>query len=293
VLFDEEAETYATNQVMAFGRGGGAENIPPLAFPEGEVPTGTLFDRPKQVTTNPLAKALKLVQHGAGAPIDLRVRYPRPIYFRPLNKSPATAASFLETIKASWNDDNPYPTDERPVPRFEAAKPDDPTKGTRNERRRGPFPVGVAVETTLPVQWYKPEYGAAAVASIVGDASVAPGGVPSFFAGASLVSPESLVTNSADLTKPKRIRIVAIGNGGWFAGPELKPAQEALTIYSLNWLLGRDDRLPRGGPDREWKYPRVDLSEREQTWWRWGTFLGLPALFAYVGLVVLMIRKMR
>jgi hypothetical protein len=291
VLFDEEAETYATNQVMAFGRGGGAENIPPLAFPEGEVPTGTLFDRPKQVTTNPLAKALKLVQHGAGAPIDLRVRYPRPIYFRPLNKSPETAASFLETIKASWNDDNPYPTDERPVPRFEAPKPDDPSKGTRNERRRGPFPVGVAVETTLPVQWYKPGYGAAAVAAIVGDASIAPGGVPSFFAAASLVAPESLVTNASDLGKPKKIRIVAIGNGGWFAGPELKPAQEALTIYSLDWLLGRDDRLPRA--DRVWQYPRVDLSEREQTWWRWGTFLGLPALFAYLGLVVLMVRKMR
>jgi hypothetical protein len=293
VLYDAEAEAYATNQVLAFGRGGGSENIPPLEFPEGEVPTGSLTDRAEKLKTNPLARSLELVQRSAGAPIDLRVRYPRPIYFRPLRGNQEKAASFLETIRASWNEDNPYPTDERPVPRYEAPKPDDPSRGTRNERRRGPFPVGVAVETTLPIQWYDPAYGAADAAALIGESGITPGGLPSFFAGASLMPAESYVppANAKDLAKPKKVRIVAIGHGGWSSGPELKPAQEALALYSLNWMLGRDDRLPRD--EKKWEYPRLDLTEREQTWWRWGVFLGLPALFAYLGLVVLMVRRMR
>jgi hypothetical protein len=295
VQYDSEAEAYATNQVLSFGRGGGSENIPPLEFPEGEVPIGTLLERSTDVPTNPLAKALKLVQRGAGSPIDLRVRYPRPIYFSPLRAGHERAASFLTTIKASWNEENPFPTEERPIPRYESPKPDDPTKGTRNEKRRGPFPVGVAVETTLPVQWYDPAYGAAADAAMVAASAIAPGGLPSFFAASSLIPPEKLVpapaTKSAEWKQPKKVRVVAIGSGGWFSGPELKPAQEALAVYSLNWLLGRDDRLPHA--DRVWQYPRVDLSPREQTWWRWEMFLGLPATFAFLGAVVLMLRRMR
>jgi hypothetical protein len=137
------------------------------------------------------------------------------------------------------------------VPRFEPPKPDDPTKGTLDEERRGPFPIGVAIETKLPADWYA-------------DTKNAP---------------------------PATVRIAAIGNGAIFSGATLSPAREELALDTCNWLLGRDDLLPRA--DRVWQFPRVKLSDREHTLWHWGAWLGLPILFAYFGLVVLMIRRLR
>ena len=58
------------------------------------------------------------------------------------------------TNPASWNEDQPFPSRER-TPRFEPPKADDPTKGTLDERRRGPFPIGIAVETLLPRTWFE------------------------------------------------------------------------------------------------------------------------------------------
>ena len=55
--------------------------------------------------------------------------------------------------------------------------------------------------------------------------------------------------------------------------------------------MRRDDRLPHA--DRGWEYPRVDLSDRDRTLWHLGTFAGLPALFAYLGMVVLLVRRIR
>ena len=124
---------------------------------------------------------------------------------------------------ASWNDDNPFPSRER-TPRYEQAK-DDPNKGTVDEKRRGPFPIGIAVETTTPAAWYEASPDASA-----------PGGHE----------------------KPTSIRIAAIGHGGVFVGNELSPAKETLLLNTCNWLLGRDDRLPRAEP--VWQYPRVALS---------------------------------
>src|SRR5205807_765799 len=86
--------------------------------------------------------------------LDLRVRNPRPIYFDPNREATLPyQPEFMMTNPASWNEDQPFPTRER-TPRFEPPKPDDPTKDTVDEKRRGPFPIGVAVETRLPIQWY-------------------------------------------------------------------------------------------------------------------------------------------
>ena len=91
-------------------------------------------------------------------------------------------------------------------------------------------------------------------------------------------------------------RVAAIGHGGVFASadassPDLSPAREQLLLQTINWLLGREDRLPRA--DKVWQYPRVDVSPRAQTWWLWAACLGLPALFAFLGLNVVLIRRMR
>src|SRR5262249_44453881 len=145
---------------------------------------------------------------------------------------------------------------------------------TLDEKRRGPFPIGVAVETHLPADW---------------------------FAGKS--------------PNPETVRVAAIGNGSLFSGAELSPAKEELLLNTCNWLLGRDDLLPRaepveangGGPaghrvlfldllpraEQVWTYPRVALDPKAKTVWRWGAWLYLPGIFAFFGLVVMMIRRLR
>jgi hypothetical protein len=91
--------------------------------------------------------------------------------------------------------------------------------------------------------------------------------------------------------QPAKLRIAAVGHGGLFIGKELSPSQEGLLLDTCNWLLGRDDRLAR--PAVEWRYPRVAMSGYEETLWLWGARLGLPLLFAYLGAVALLLRRLR
>ena len=66
-----------------------------------------------------------------------------------------------------------------------------------------------------------------------------------------------------------------------------------------NWLLGRDDLLTKGGDENRWQYPRLILADAQETadtrlaLWQWGARLGMPVLFAYLGLVVLLVRRLR
>ena len=166
-------------------------------------------------------------------------------------------AEFLMTSAKSWNEDQPFPTQDR-VPQFEkpkpkekdGAKPAETSTDPLDTRRRGPFPIGVALETKLPADWYD--------------------------------SPSA---------KPATARVAAIGQGGFFTGKDLPPAQEVLMVNTINWLLGRDDYLPNA--DRPWSYPRVDLSDKDKELWLLGVCVGLPALFAYLGFVVWLARRVR
>jgi hypothetical protein len=152
------------------------------------------------------------------------------------------------TSAASWNEDKPFPTRER-TPHYERPKPDDPDRGSFNEKRRGPFPVGIAVETEIPAAW-KASSGSGA----------------------------------------EHVRIVAVGHGGLFTGPEMSAPKEKLLVNTVNWLLGRDAYLPKA--DHKWEYPRVELADRDKTLWILGT-AALPALFAYLGLIVVLARRVR
>jgi hypothetical protein len=91
--------------------------------------------------------------------------------------------------------------------------------------------------------------------------------------------------------KPGTARVAVIGHGGVFVGRTLPPVKEKLLLDTCNWLLGRDNLLTK--EENRWQYPRVDLTERDHLLWQWGTRLGLPVLFAYVGLMVLMLRRLR
>ena len=139
---------------------------------------------------------------------------------------------------------------ERPIPSYSPPDRKDADNFTPEAKRRGPFTVGVALETDVPKGWQ---------------------------------------SSAAD--RPTKLRVAAVGHGGVFIGKELAPAQEALLLDTCNWLLGRDDRLARPAP--AWRYPRVEMSEFDQTLWLWGARLGLPLLFAYLGAVVLLLRKLR
>jgi hypothetical protein len=101
--------------------------------------------------------------------------------------------------------------------------------------------------------------------------------------------PASWYTDSD--AKPSAVRVAVIGHGGIFVGRTLTPVKEKLLLDTCNWLLGRDDLLTKD--ENRWQYPRVELTEREHLLWQWGTRLGLPVLFAYLGLMVLMVRRLR
>ena len=201
---------------------------------------------------NPVAESLRLEVHAAGRPFDLRVRYPRPVYLDDdLQRSLPFDPVVLTTDRASWNDAEPFRTIERPIPSYSPPDRKDPDNFTPEAKRRGPFTVGVALETDVPARWQ---------------------------------------ASAAD--KPAKLRVAAIGHGGVFIGKELSPAQEGLLLDTCNWLLGRKDRLARS-KDPKWRYPRVEMSDYEQTLWLWGTRLGLPLLFAYLGAVALLLRRLR
>ena len=98
----------------------------------------------------------------------------------------------------------------------------------------------------------------------------------------------------AERVKRPTVRVVVLGHGGLFTGTKLPPAQEALLLDSLNWQLKRGDRLPVDVSDEQkWRYPRAELGPTTLRAWRWGTSLGLPLLVAYVGILALMVRKVR
>ena len=132
-------------------------------------------------------------------------------------------ADFLMTSPRSWNEDQPFPTGDR-IPQFERPKTSDKADATLNvlskdsleTRRRGPFPIGVAVETPLPAKWYtssgeiRPRYGWQ-------------------------LSVRAASSPARSWRRPKK----------------------KLFVNTINWLLGRDERLPV-------RRPRVELSASQR-----------------------------
>jgi hypothetical protein len=248
VLFNVEGKSFADRRSGLLSAGTAVE-VPPVEFEGSKAAGSPQMSKTDPNNPNPIGNSMKIAAHSLGRNnLDLRVR--NPIYFQPENgQAASTDPTFLITSAASWNEDQPFFSRER-TPRFEPPKMDDPTKGTLDEKRRGPFPIGVAIETPLPADWF------------------------------------------ADSKPPATdVRVAAIGSGGVFTGTELAPAKEELLLNTCNWLLGRDDLLPRA--DQTWSYPRVSLDPKTYTVWRWGAWLGLPIVFAYLGLVVLMLRRLR
>lgn len=94
-----------------------------------------------------------------------------------------------------------------------------------------------------------------------------------------------------DWAADRTVRVAALGQPTLFTGPELSPGQQRLLIDTMNWLLGRDEQLAQPAP--AWSYPRVPMSEQARMLWQWGARWGLPEIFAFLGLVMLLIRRLR
>jgi hypothetical protein len=252
VLFTVERKSFAEQRSGLIFPGAAVE-VPPVEFewqPGAGYP-GTLSSA-RRLPPHPIRSSLRVTTRGWGTDqaLDLRLRHPRPVYYEPSgNGKPATEAILMMTNADAWNEDQPFPTRER-TPRFEKPK-DDPKKGTVEEKRKGQFPIGVAVETQLPASWYSGE----------------------------------------EKARPATVRLAVLGHGAVFSGINLSPVREKLLLDTCNWLLGRDDLLAQDNVT--WEYPRVNLSDTSLSLWQWGTRLGLPLLFVYLGMVVLMVRRMR
>lgn len=286
VLYDLDAEALAEQRANPASRR--AQGEAPPAQVEWSAGAGLPRSQAKHARDlrHPLRSSLRLgARVGKDQPFDLRLRHPRPVYVvtyyippelpgdavaslvgvlggagsgqalavvasRGIEKVDESAIILLSGRADSWNEEQPLPQGNR-IPKFKRPKADDPNIGTLKERRRGPFPVAVALETKPPAAWY---------------------------------------ANPA-CVEPPTLRVAVIGHGGAFIGATLTPGQEKLLLDTCNWLLGREDLLARD--EQAWQYPRVQLAASESALWTWGARLGLPLIFAYFGMVMLLVRRMR
>lgn len=273
IVYDGERKAFAAARGGSQLAGGGTE-VPPLTFADTSDPA----------RANPIAAAYRLSGRTAEANLDLRLRAPRPVYLAPGWEARVPfAAEFLFTPPAAWNEERPFVTSDRAgrvtyIPRFEPTPADDPKRDTRAEERRAAFPVGVAVEGRVPAAWLNEDYErqqAAAALAVRFDGTLA----------------AALSAGAANEKRPVQ-RTVVFGSGHLFNGPELKPPQEKLLLHTVNWLTGRADRLPKGDAD-PWQYPRVELTARDRTLWRFGTLVFMPLAVLGVGALAVLVRRTR
>lgn len=260
VLTPVEAEAMAERQNEALGL---SVDLPPLVFDKPE---------PAGKAANPVGSAYRVTARAVDRKLELKKGGFRPVYVSEAvaGKLPF-AAEFAFSPPDAWNEDRPLAEDDY-LPKFDPAKPDDPKKGTRDEERRGSFPVAVAVEVPVPADWFadaRPDVAAVAGGTAAAAKPPAPADRPT-------------------------VRVVALGSGGLFTGKKLEPANETLLLHAVNWQLRRDDRLPQDLADADkWRFPRADLTPRQFRLWHLAAFVGLPALTVYLGLLALMARKVR
>ncbi len=257
VLHRAEAKTFVGAQ-DDFSLPRTSVEVPPVEFDwQAAASVGLEVKDDKAATPkapNPIRESMRIASRSIGKNLDLQVRYGRPVFYTADDWSKLPFDPYImQTNKETWNEDRPFPSRQY---RPRPPKENEP-HGTLDRKGIGPFPLGVAIETDVPGEWLESKEG-----------------------------------------KPGKVRVAALGHGGLFSGNDVAPAKEKLLLDTCNWLLGRDDLLAREnteGRDKGiWKYPRMTaLSDRDLQLWHWGAQLGIPALFAYLGVIVLMVRRLR
>lgn len=248
--------------------------VPPVRFAPPE------DFKPGKLKPNPIVLALAVLNASVEQPLQIHLRAPRPVRVTPSQEAAqGFEGSFLWTHPRSWAENYPFDimfrmqpnpftmrpervATPKPRPRFDLPSDDARKAGPEAENEyKGTISIAASVEGRLPESWY--------------------------------------TDKEKDLER-KSSRLVVIGHGSVFNKPELTPATERLLLVVSNWLLKREDRLPhKADPqapvaaNRPWEYPRVNMEDGTKQMWRWGAFLGLPGLCVYLGLIVLMVRKVR
>ena len=149
--------------------------------------------------------------------------------------------------------------------------------------------VGAVAEVPVPAEWTDPKAAAVQAAAVTGataDVGFGPGLTEA------VLTPDAF--RPAPAGEPKTVRVAVFGHGGLFVGRQLDPGQEALLTSTVNWQLARTDHLPKDVPPAdEWRYPRARLAEKERAYWQAGAVIGLPLAAALLGLVAVMLRRLR
>ena len=305
IIFDAELESFAKVRGDMPGEGKLAK-VPPVLFdwkPGDGLPP--MFKKPP-ASNQAIRTSLELTNKSMSSSpeLDLRLRTPRPIYFKPsTDQTPALDATLFMAPAECWNEDQPFLAED--LSSFEPPKKDI-NKGTVGERRNGPFPIAAAVEI------YRPDTPSpSTVTGIVGLAGSNDGPLP-------------VMARLYQKPGPKT-RLVVIGSGNVFTGKTLSVIQQKLLVDSCNWLLGRDDLL--AGRKDTWQYPRVEfpdpnlpfiaastvgltgtldgplvaaselyperISDNPKKIWLWIMRWGLPALAVFLGMMMWLVRRMR
>ncbi len=257
VLFPSDTKAFAERRTDILRQETPVET-PPLDFSE----KGLDADEDPRVGArkgdeHPLRRGLRVLANSAGGGLDLRLRFARPVYFEP--RENLTEGTFLLTA-TGWNEDRPFPSrDWRP--RYTPPKPDDPGRYSLEARRRGAFSVAAAAQVTIPESWLEERKDAKGV--------------------------------TIGKEKAAQVRAAVIGQGDTFNGMTLSPARERLLLQTANWLLARDDYLPT--EKHPHAYPRLPYRPDEPiyAYYVWGARAALPLLFAFLGIVVLLYRRLR
>ncbi|MCY2970068.1 MAG: hypothetical protein NTZ30_05300, partial [Planctomycetota bacterium] len=257
VLFDEEVEGFG-EQMAGLLTGGTAVKIPPLLLNWNEGsgrPPALKPNYPEKA--HPIRESMRLTARSQSPdkPLELRLRHPRPVYFEsPKGMNLVYNPDLFQTSQDSWNENQPFP-EMQPNSgerKAPAYNPDDKDPNKGNLDAKRRGPFPVGAAAEVPL----PE---------------------EWFGKEEKHAPT--------------VRVAVVGESWFLVGPDLPPVKERLVLDVCNWLLGRDDFLPR--PSTPWKFPRVELSAQSQNLWLWACQLGLPGMFAYLGFVVLILRRMR
>jgi hypothetical protein len=285
VLFDAEREAFSDRRTQLLTSG--ASVLIPSVLTGGETGKGGLpadlapvFSGPP----HPIRDALAVSERSLGKDrkLELPIRHPRPVYFeRARTLRPGLFATVTVGLMAGPENGGPLLTASWLGVAGSLIPSREPTflltaGASWNEDR--PFATDEYVPTDRSLLPNDPDAGTL-------DAHRRG---PFSIAAAVETSPPAEWYSKGE-KRPASIRTAVIGESWFLIGKELTPAKELLVLNTLNWLLGRDDLLARSGT--AWSYPRVTLAHQDL--WVWGARLGLPVLFAYLGVVVLLTRRLR
>jgi predicted nucleic acid-binding Zn-ribbon protein len=286
ILYGVEGRRSKRSQSDLLGAGTSVD-VPAVSF-QGETGTGRplalrpAHERPR----GPLAEAMRLTERSAGKELDLHLRHPRPVYYQPDRGRQLRPVVVLFAALPGVPFPAAIPWAALPLtarePKEPAFEPEFMVTNRDAWNAEQPF----ATNGRLP-RFERPKDDDKAKDTLDEPRR------DSFPVGAAVEAEIPPQWEPSSAAAARTVRVAAIGHGHWFTGNDLKPAQERLLLNTCNWLLGRDEELPRAEAARKWEYPRVALADDDKLLWFWGTQAALPLLFAYLGLIVLMVRRLR